>query len=139
MAVEIINRTKNRVNLKLIRVSVEAVLNFKKQKGDVSVVVIGDKSMSRLNKEFRGYDKPTDILSFAEQDSEAPTKDFIGELFIDINQIKRQTKEFKTNLNWELSFITIHGTLHLLGYEDDTETGRLTMEKLGNKIIKRIL
>jgi len=139
MAVEIINRTRNRINRQLITRSVEAVLAFKKIKGDVSIAIIGDTAMRRLNKKFRAKDKPTDILSFVEKESESPLPGFIGELFIDLEQIKRQSKVFKTGVTWELAFITIHGALHLLGYEDETEPGRIEMELLGNKIIKKVI
>jgi probable rRNA maturation factor len=138
MAVEISNRTKKPLRRSVIERSVEAVLRFGKAKGSVSVVIVGDRTMRSLNKRYRGKDKVTDILSFAESDSEAPDKDFIGELIIDLDQIERQAKNFGNTKTKELAFIVIHGALHLLGYEDESETGRRKMERLGEKLITSI-
>lgn len=138
MAIEVANRTKYRINRPLIERAVKLVLRFAKKSGDVSVVVIGDIAMKKLNYRFRRKKTPTDILSFAEQDSEAPQPGFIGELMVDYEQIKRQAKQFGHSTAWEFIFIVIHGVLHLVGYEDDTETGRHRMEKIGLYLIKKI-
>lgn len=139
MVTEITNCTKSSLNTLLIKRAVEVTLKFGRVKGDISVVIIGDAAMTKLNKQFRKINKPTDILSFAEKDSDFKDKNFIGELFIDLAQIKRQAKKLQNKLAWELSFITIHGTLHLLGYEDETKQGQKKMEELGYKLIKKII
>ncbi len=134
MAVEITNKTKQTLKKALIIKAVECALAFKKRRGDVSVVFVGDAAIRTLNRQYRKKDYVTDILSFAED----LKGDFIGELIIDYKQIERQAKRFEHSVSWELAFIVIHGTLHLLGYEDETEKGRKTMEKLGYQLIKKI-
>lgn len=138
MAVEIANRTKKTVKRSLIERSVETVLHFGKVKGLVSVVIVGDRAMRNLNRRYRGKDKVTDILSFADSESEKPEQGFVGELIIDLEQIERQAKTFGNSKTKELAFIVIHGALHLLGYEDESEAGRRKMERLGEKLITNI-
>jgi probable rRNA maturation factor len=139
MAIEITNRTKSTVNSLLIKQAIKITLKFGHVQGDVSVVIINDLAMTKLNKQFRKINKPTDVLSFREQDSSFKDESFIGELFIDLNQIKRQAKKLNNTINWELAFITIHGALHLLGYEDETKKGQLKMEELGYKLINQVI
>lgn len=139
MAVEITNRTRRALKASLITKAVETTLRFGKIKGDVSVVIVGDATIRRLNKIYRKKDKVTDVLSFREAEAEMPMRGFVGELIIDSLQIERQAIKFKHSVSWELAFIVIHGTLHLIGYEDDTERGRVLMEKLGYQLIKKIV
>jgi len=107
-------------------------LELIKEKRDVSIVFVGDVRMQALNKAYRHKDKVTDILSF---DGD---RDLFGEIIIDYAQIKRQAKIFSKSVKDELVFILIHGLLHLQGYDDKTEKGRLEMEKLGEKYVKKI-
>jgi probable rRNA maturation factor len=137
MLVEIANQTKTTINRSLIERAVKTVLRFGKVDGLVSVVIVSDAKMKQLNYQFRRKNKITDVLSFREQDGPLPEKGFIGELIIDYSQIKRQAKKFKHSVAYELAFIVIHGTLHLLGYEDETARGVLEMDKLGNKLINK--
>ncbi len=138
MAVEITNRTRRALKVSLITKAVETTLRFGKIKGDVSVVIVGDTTIRGLNKIYRKKDKITDILSFREAEAPMPMRGFVGELIVDYAQIKRQSVQFKHSVSWELAFIVIHGTLHLIGYEDDTERGRVLMEKLGYQLIKKL-
>ena len=93
--------------------------------------MVGDKTIRKLNKIYRHKDKTTDILSFDGED------DFLGEIIINYAQIKRQAKKFNNTVKKELMFILAHGLLHLIGYDDKDEKGRLKMEKLGNEFIKK--
>ncbi len=138
MAIEIANRTKQRVNRSIIERSVEIVLAFGKKKADVSIVIVGDRAMRTLNRNLRAKDSVTDILSFTESESENPEAGFIGELVIDLQQINRQAKKFGNSKTTELAFIVIHGMLHLLGYEDESERGRIEMERIGHTLLKKM-
>lgn len=139
MAVEVTNKTRQRLNMVVIRQAVEATLKFCHQKGDVSVVIIGHSRMKKLNTMYRGKNAVTDVLSFAEAEAETPEKGFLGEIFIDYEVIKQQAKKFSPSLRFELAFIAVHGTLHLLGYDDVTDKGADQMEKMGYSIMKKIV
>lgn len=139
MAVTVTNETSARVDGALIKRSIAAALRHQRAAGDVSVVIVGDVRMRRLNRTYRGKDKVTDILSFREEEAEIRESGFLGELVIDYAVIRQQAKRFAPSIRWELAFIAIHGALHLLGYEDETDAGAAEMERLGHLIIKKVL
>lgn len=139
MSVVVTNKTRQRLNQAVIQQAVEATLSYCRKKGEVSVVIVGHTRMKKLNLIYRGFNKTTDVLSFVEQDSLASDKNFLGELFIDYEVIKKQAKKFSPSIRYELAFIVIHGTLHLLGYDDVTEKGSNQMETMGQAIIKKLL
>ena len=131
--VDISNKTRSRIDLALTkRIADRFLREHKVGKKEISIVFVGDVVMRRLNKEYRKKDKTTDVLSFIGED------DFLGEIIISYQQIKRQSKLYKNSVRQELIFILTHGLLHLLGHEDETEKGRKKMEKLGEEFINRI-
>lgn len=135
--VEINNQTRSRINLKKVEKIAEIFIKKSPYKNSsVSIAFIGDKRMRRLNLETRGYDKATDILSFPEDKN--IRKEFLGEVIIDYAQIKRQAKIFSDSVEQELIFILVHGLYHLLGYEDATEKGKQTMDRLGKKFVSNL-
>jgi probable rRNA maturation factor len=98
-----------------------------KFKTAVSLAIVGDAEIKKVNKKYRGIDKPTDVLSF----------DNLNEIIISLPQIKRQAKELDKKWEQELFFIFIHGLLHLVGYNDNTEKKRLEMIKLGEDFLRK--
>jgi len=132
MIIEINNKTRSNISEKTVRKVVEKFLEKNRKTGkEVSIVFVGDKAIRRINKEFRGKDKVTDVLSFEGEEN------FLGEILIDYAQIRRQAKKFGNSAKDELVFILVHGLLHLIGHEDETEKGRKKMERLGEDFIKR--
>lgn len=94
--------------------------------------------MHELNRRYRGYDKPTDVLSFAQRDQSAdapiipvlpgmPT--VLGDIVISVDTALRQSEAHGVTLDQELALLTVHGLLHLLGYEDETEEGAERMRE----------
>lgn len=131
--VEAINRTKAKIDLKLVENVAEKFLQVYKIKNrEVSIAFVSDSEIKKINKQYRHLDKATDVLSFAGEDN------FLGEIIIDFAQIKRQAKEFDKKVKDELIFILVHGLLHLAGYDDKTEKERLEMIGLGEKFIKKV-
>ena len=125
--IEINNLTTKKINK--VRVKKITKAFFKKYKISeetvISLAIIGDNKMKQINSVYRQQDKPTDVLSFSD----------LKEIIININQIIRQAKEFKKKVNDEFEFILVHGLLHLIGYNDDTETERLKMIELGEDFL----
>lgn len=138
MLVEISNRTKSRINLSLVRRVAEKFLQHYKQKQEVSLVFVGDTAMQKLNRIWRGKNCPTDVLSFREKESEYYLGDFLGEILIDYQQIKRQAKAQKHSVQQEEIFILVHGLLHLVGYDDATERGAKKMDQLAKRFIAKL-
>lgn len=135
--VEINNQTRSKIDIKKIRyIAEEFIAASRYKKTTVSIAFVGDKVMRDMNHECRGFDKPTDVLSFPEEIEFR--KEFLGEVIIDYAQIKRQAKHFSESAEEELIFILVHGLYHLLGYEDATEEGKKKMDKLGKAFIKKL-
>jgi len=108
---------------------------------EVSVVLADDEYIRQLNCQYRGKDMPTDVLSFAmnEQgadDSEPDITDapndleiLLGDIIISLETTARQAEEFGHSLDRELAYLTIHGMLHLLGYDHEEQQDKLAMRK----------
>ncbi|MDR2823335.1 MAG: rRNA maturation RNase YbeY [Mycoplasmataceae bacterium] len=100
------------------------------------VSLIDDKAMKTINYKYRHINKPTDVLSFAFDDSHTIETTLIGEIFIDVQQAQRQS--IKNNLIAELTLLFIHGTLHLLGYDHANNKDEKCMFSIQNKIMKQL-
>ena len=85
-----------------------------------SIVFVSLEEIHKLNKEYRGIDRPTDVISFALEDSddfEVAGLRVLGDIYICIDRMQEQAKEYGHSQMRELSFLTCHGLLHLLGYD----------------------
>lgn len=85
----------------------------------LSIIFIDDEEMHAMNKEYRGIDRTTDVLSFALEDNDTyvPVIRQLGDVFISIPKMQEQAKEYGHSEKRELSFLVCHGLLHLLGYD----------------------
>ena len=95
-----------------------------------SVIFVGDDEIHRINKEYRGIDRITDVISFAFEDSkdlEYNDIRLLGDIYICIPQMKRQAIDYGHSEKRELSFLAVHGLLHLLGYDHMKEEDEKVM------------
>ena len=86
---------------------------------NMAVILIDDEKMHDLNKEYRGVDRTTDVLSFALEDDnkiKLPIRE-LGEVYVSIPKMLEQAKSFNHSEKRELSFLVCHGLLHLLGFD----------------------
>ena len=88
---------------------------------EVAVLFVDDAAIRTLNCQYRGKDKPTDVLSFSHiEDVELQSFDtLLGELVISVQTLKKQAKEFKVTFEQELKRLLVHGMLHLLGFDHE--------------------
>ncbi|HEV2577796.1 MAG TPA: rRNA maturation RNase YbeY [Acidobacteriaceae bacterium] len=95
--------------------------------GEVDVLLAGDRTLRRLNREFRGKDKATDVLSFpALQDFAAEhAGGFAGDLAISLETAARQAREHGHSLRDEVRVLLLHGLLHLSGMDHETDRGEM--------------
>ena len=100
----------------------------------ITVLLIDDKRMRLLNAEYRGMDKTTDVLSFR-YPKDLHEKYDEGELYISIPQAQRQSKRYGISLVWEVARLSIHGFLHLYGYDHMKAKERKIMRSLEKKVI----
>ena len=87
-------------------------------------LVTGDRELCRLHRDFLGKDYPTDVLSFSAPPS-SPTLGHLGEIAISAAQARRQSKAFGHSLENEICILMLHGLLHLLGMDHETDRGQM--------------
>lgn len=101
----------------------------------VGVRFAGDRTVRRLNRDFRGKDKATDVLSFPGEVS--PEGRHLGDIVISIPTAGRQAKERGAALEDEVKLLLLHGVLHCLGHDHETDRGE--MERLESRLRRRWL
>ena len=97
-------------------------------RGTVTIVLVGDAAMRRLNREWRGKDHATDVLSFPADDETPRVRGRIrhlGDVVIATGVAARQAREARHAYGTELKVLALHGLLHLLGYDHETDSGRM--------------
>lgn len=121
-AVRILNGTARRPRLRALRKTLAHTLGSRVH--DVEVALVDDAEIRRLNREMRGVDEATDVLSF-----EAPKfpGSPLGEIAISVEYAERQAKERGISLEHELAYLGMHGALHLLGHDDEEPEARAKM------------
>jgi probable rRNA maturation factor len=92
-------------------------------KGAVDVLLAGDATLRQLNKNFRGKNKPTDVLSFPTPPEIA--KQHAGDLAISLETATRQAKTYGHTLRDEVRILLLHGLLHLSGQDHETDNGEM--------------
>jgi probable rRNA maturation factor len=89
-------------------------------RGDLSVAIVSDKRMRALNRQFRGKDAVTDVLSFP-----SDTRGFMGDIVIASGVAKKQAKAAAHTVQTEVRVLALHGLLHLLGYDHESDDGKM--------------
>ncbi|ETT57376.1 rRNA maturation RNase YbeY [Paenibacillus sp. FSL H8-0457] len=111
--------------------------------GEVDLTFVDDEGIHELNREYRGIDRPTDVLSFAmneitndeleiiyeleEGEELESVPDVLGDIIISVPRAKLQSEEYGHSLERELGFLFVHGFLHLLGYDHQDEASEAEM------------
>lgn len=108
----------------------------RKRSETVNLIVTGDRTLRRLNREFRNKDKTTDVLSFVYPP--LPESSLIGEVYISSDRTIIQAKEYGHSAKAELLRLTCHGVLHLLGYDHKTKAQTEQMRALEKTYLARI-
>jgi probable rRNA maturation factor len=96
----------------------------------INIILVSNDTIKDLNNTYRGKETPTDVLTFpAELDDE------LGDVFISLDKAKQQAEDYGHTVTRELAFLTIHGFLHALGYDHQTDTEKKAMFALQNAIL----
>lgn len=119
------NSTRQRIATGRIVAAVRAALDlFRDQPSEVSLTLVDDAEIARLNQEFRQIAAATDVLSFP---SDGIPDWLLGDVVISVETAQRQASLHQTDLLNELQILAIHGTLHLLGLDDESDADRTHM------------
>lgn len=139
--IEIFNETKEEIKeletvKKLMDYStkVEGVEN-----ASFNIIIVDNEKIHEINKEYRGVDRPTDVISFALEEEVFPTVEgdirMLGDIYISINKAREQAKEYGHSFEREISFLALHGFLHLLGYDHMKEEDEKVMFQRQDEIL----
>ena len=104
------------------------------------VTIVDNKTIHKINREYRKVDRPTDVISFAflDEESERQLKGGpinLGQIIISFEKAEEQAKEYEHSLKREMVFLFVHGMLHLLGYDHMNEKDEKVMFELQDKIL----
>src|SRR5580693_4995926 len=109
---------------------------------EVTVCFVDDREIARLNRQFRGKSKPTDVLSFpanatgASDFPHANGTGFLGDIAISPQAARRNAKRFGRTLDEEIRVLILHGVLHLAGYDHEVDNGE--MERIEMRLRKKL-
>jgi len=138
--ISILNESQSRVRSSAIRRAISATLGrHGLAPGAVDVLITNNAGIQALNRQFRELDEPTDVLTFPATESPSDTSGkarMIGDIAISFEYAKSQAAERRVSLEDELSYLAVHGALHLCGFDDVEETDRrrmqIAMAEMGN-------
>ncbi len=125
-----------------------ARLNDLSEEAEVDVTIVDDEEIHTLNREYRGMDKPTDVLSFAlDEDMDdsdepelvgGPEEHLFGDIIISAETALRQAEEYGHGLEREMTYLAVHGMFHLLGYDHMTEEEKMVMRVKEEEALRAI-
>lgn len=142
------NETKEKIGRAFFKKYVEKLYDVLKPRidkkligrdGQIDLVLISDRRIRLMNKEYRKKDAPTDVISFAYLEVTEFAGEsgdvVVGDIFISVDTAKRQAKEKGHGLKNELSILFVHGLLHCFGFDHRTDKEEAEMEKWAKKIL----
>ena len=110
-----------------------------KEKGDITLVLSNDAQIRSLNHQFRGIDSPTDVLSFnIDEFNPQSGRKYLGDVIISIERAEEQARSAAHPLTAELALLTVHGILHLCGYDHEQPADRAQMWALQKAILSSL-
>ena len=122
--------------------AIEAACELLEQQPDpdceVSLLFTDDGHVQQLNRDYRQQDKPTNVLSFAAQEGGGPVTMILGDIVLARQTIEREAQEQDKSREDHLTHLIVHGFLHLLGYDHETDHEAKTMEELETRILSTL-
>lgn len=137
---EIFNETEEKIKeLDTLKELIDYALKYLKLNNvEFNVIIIDNERIHEMNKTYRGVDRETDVITFAledHKDIEFEDIRVLGDIYISIDKARSQAIEYGHSLKREISFLTIHGLLHLLGYDHMNEHDEKIMFDLQDEIL----
>jgi probable rRNA maturation factor len=138
--IEIFNETTYEVDeIKDIKIVIDkAVQTLKLDSLEFNIILVDNTYIHKLNKDYRGIDRPTDVISFALEDYEDNIDldhRILGDIYISIDKAHSQAEEYGHSFKREICFLAVHGLLHLLGYDHMKEEDEKIMFGLQEVIL----
>jgi probable rRNA maturation factor len=115
----------------------QAVLAHQSTDGDLTIVLTDDTQLHELNRDYLGIDAPTDVLSFPASETDPETaRRYLGDIIISIPRAGEQARAAGHTLEAEVQLLTVHGTLHLLGYNHAEAEEKARMWKAQAEVLE---
>ncbi len=115
------------------------------EEAEVSLTLVDDARIHELNRDYRGVDRPTDVLSFALQEESSDEPDImdyedhlLGDIIISVERARAQAIDYGHSFERELVYLAVHGTLHLLGYDHMEEADKEEMRRQEEAVMSQI-
>lgn len=105
---------------------------------EMAITLADDASVRGLNRTWRGKDAPTNVLSFPAAGPNPPGIVFLGDVIVAYETLQREAQDAKIPFAHHLAHLTVHGVLHLLGHDHDTDAAAETMERLERRALARL-
>ena len=143
MNIEVANQTEENLDseLKELKELLENVCKDEKiGDGEFNVIIVTSDFIHELNKNYRNIDRVTDVISFALEDDMTFNLDnyrVLGDIYICLDKVKSQALEYGHSFKRELSFLAVHGLLHLLGYDHMTKEEEEVMFAKQEEVLSR--
>ena len=136
---EIINNYHEKIDIKNLNQLVDDIVKrFSLEEALFNIILVDNEYIHKLNKEYRNIDRETDVITFALEDDMdiQPEIRILGDIYISIDKAKSQAIEYGHSFKRELSFLIVHGILHLLGYDHQNKEDEKIMFELQDKILE---
>lgn len=142
MEIGIFNQTNEKLDRELDELK-DMLSNFCKREGlgnvIFNIIIIDNPTIHKINKEYRDKDAPTDVISFALEDDKTVIEPYgvriLGDIYISIDKVHEQALEYGHSFKRELSFLAVHGLLHLLGYDHMEKSDEEVMFKKQEEVL----
>ena len=120
--IEIFNETSKQVNeIEDIKMVINKAIDVQKLDNlEFNIILVDNEYIHNLNRDYRGIDKPTDVITFALEDYDDHIKlerRILGDIYISLDKANSQAEEYGHSFKREICFLAVHGLLHLLGYD----------------------
>lgn len=132
MKTNLFNQTD--IDLKDIKKIMRRIFKHVKEKMSMQIIFVTQEEIHRLNLAYRKIDKPTDVLSFVNDDEDDKS---LGDIFISIEQAQKQAQDLGHSFEREIGFLAVHGYLHLKGYDHHTPHEEEAMTKMQEDILRK--
>jgi probable rRNA maturation factor len=125
-----------KIDVRLLeKIATAALEELELEAEEVSIVLVNAKEMASINEKFLNHEGPTDVITFDYQNTELR---IYGEIFVCLEEAKRQAKEFKTTWQAEVVRYVVHGILHLAGHDDLQPVARKKMKKEEGRLVREL-
>ncbi len=141
MKISIIN-SQELVNIdlgELEKAAAVALTAVGEKKAELSVYIVDDAEIKRLNFHYRGIDRPTDVLAFSMREGEnlKGAEGILGDVVISTETAIRQARSYKRKIEDEINLYLVHGILHLVGYDDSSARESKRMQAMQEEVLEQ--